>query len=359
METEKMFTQDDLNIEINLENMEAAHSELKEYIDETPLVRFHQANQEHTVHLKLETFQYINSYKIRSALNFCLNLKKNDILLEYVQKNGLVTASAGNFSQGICYAISLLKLDIPLYLAVPSNIPETKLKKTLSLYNRIKLIKIKDRQKWMNIVFSSKFDIQEIGEYEGDLLENDLKPLYLCPTSHPQEVIGNGSIGIEILSKLKDVDCILIPWGGGGLATGIAKAAKSINPDIKVYACEASTASPLKAAFENGKITIIEPQPSFVDGIGSPQLLERSYILAKVLIEDSLVTTPHEIAKAIKVLLDEKYVIAEGAGASTLSAYLKFKDTLLKDYKRIVCIISGGNIDNSKLISILNENFDL
>lgn len=359
MENQREYDQDDLNMEINLENIEAAYAEIKEYIDETPLVRFHQSNPDQAIYLKLETFQYINSYKIRSALNVCLNIKKNENILQYARQNGIVTASAGNFSQGICYALSLLKLDVPLYLAVPSNIPETKLKRTLSLYSNIKLIKIKDRQKWMNIVFNSKFDIQDIGEYDGDVMLNGIKPIYLCPTSHPLEVIGNGSIALEIFQKLKNIECILIPWGGGGLATGIAKAAKSINPNIKIYACEASTASPLKSAFESGKIVIIDTQPSFVDGIGSPTLLERSYKLAKELIEDSLVTTPQEIAKTVKLLMDEKYVIAEGAGASTLSAYLKFKDTVLKDYKSIVCIISGGNIDNSKILSILNENFDL
>jgi threonine dehydratase len=165
----------------------------------------------------------------------------------------------------------------------------------------------------------------------------------------PHVMAGNGVIGLEILEHLPDVDAVLIPWGGGGLACGIASAIRAKKPTCKLYAAEVATAAPLAASWSAGTVQIVEYQPSFVDGIGSKTVLPQMLDCARQLLDGVLVADLAEVAAAVCWLAERNRVIAEGAGACAVACALSGQAGAGK----IACVVSGGNIDAVKLCSIL------
>ena len=165
----------------------------------------------------------------------------------------------------------------------------------------------------------------------------------------PFVMAGNGTIGLEILEDLPDVDAVVTPWGGGGLACGIGAAIRESAPGCRLFAAECETGAPLAAALAAGAPQTVDYRPSFVDGIGSksvfPQMLER----ARAVVDGSLVSTLEEIGAALELLAERNYVIAEGAGACSVAAALAGR----AGGGKIVCVVSGGNIDTAKLASLL------
>jgi len=161
---------------------------------------------------------------------------------------------------------------------------------------------------------------------------------------------GNGTIGLEIIEELPDVDAVVVPWGGGGLTCGIAAALRSLKPDCKVYAAEVSTAAPLAASLTAGSPQIIEYQASFVDGIGGKSVFPEMFDRAKLLIEGSLVASLDAVRSAVRFLAERNHIIAEGAGACPVACAL----TGRAGGGKVVCVVSGGNIDLNKLREILN-----
>jgi threonine dehydratase len=157
---------------------------------------------------------------------------------------------------------------------------------------------------------------------------------------------GNGTIGLEIVEDLPDPDEVLIPFGGGGLSCGIAAALRALAPDCKVYACEVETAAPLAASLAAGEPVEIEHTPSFVDGIGGPRVFPEMFARASELLDGSLVAGLDEVAAAIRLLVERNRIVAEGAGATPVAAALHRTG-------KIVCVVSGGNIDTATLGGIL------
>jgi len=155
---------------------------------------------------------------------------------------------------------------------------------------------------------------------------------------------------LEIVESLPDVDAVVVPYGGGALTCGIATAVKALKPSCKVFACEVSTAAPLIASLEEGKVKHINYTPSFIDGIGGKSVLDEMWPLVKDLVDGSLVSTPKEIADAIRILIERNRTVAEGAGAASVAAAIK---GLAGKSGKVVCVISGGGIDLSKLTKIL------
>jgi threonine dehydratase len=160
---------------------------------------------------------------------------------------------------------------------------------------------------------------------------------------------GNGTIGLEILEDLPDPDAVLVPWGGGGLFTGIASAIKAERPQTRLYGVEIETAAPLNATLEAGSPQEIEYQTSFVDGAGAKALLPRMWARAEPLLDGAYVASLDETAAAIRLMAERTRVIAEGAGALAPAAALSGR----AGEGKLVCIVSGGNIDFSKLTTIL------
>jgi threonine dehydratase len=167
--------------------------------------------------------------------------------------------------------------------------------------------------------------------------------------SNPAVVAGNATIGLEILEDLPDVDAVLVPYGGGGLSCGIAAAMRALKPSVRVYPCESESAGPYAASLAAGKPVSIVPKLSFIDGIGGKSVLPEMWPLARSLMPEALMATVDEIAAAIRLIAVRNRVIAEGAGAVGVALAMKGA----AGGGRIVCVVSGGNIDEDKLQVIL------
>jgi threonine dehydratase len=176
--------------------------------------------------------------------------------------------------------------------------------------------------------------------YEG------LDGLFVHPVEDDTVMAGNGTIGLELCEDLAEFDTVIVPWGGGGLTTGIASALKALRPDVRVVTAEPETGAPLAAALAAGGPTEIEFEPSFVDGAGGRALLPTMWDRARGLVDEAVAVPLDEVAEAIRLLASRARVVAEGAGALALAAAREREGT-------IVCIVSGGNIDAAVLARIL------
>jgi len=309
---------------IPLRAIREAQARLADTVLRTPVVRLNADDSPAEIFLKLENLQPIGSFKLRGAGNAMQLAKK-----EQLQK-GVWTASAGNWAQGIAWYAR--QLGVACTVVVPKGAPETKIAAIERLGARIVSAPYDD---WLQI-FRSR-------SYEG------MKGLFIDDFSDPAVLAGHGTIGLEILEQLPDVEAVVIPYGGGGLSCGIASGLRALKPDIKLYACEVETAAPLAASLAAGKPVEIDHTPSFADGIGAPFLFPGMWELASQLLDGSLVVGLAEVASAIGLLAERNRIIAEGAGAVSVAAALAGK----AGSGKVVCIISGGNIDKSKLVRII------
>ena len=290
----------------------------------TPLVRLNLADAPAEIYLKLENLQPIGSFKIRGATNAISHIPAEQL------SRGVLTASAGNMAQGVAWCAR--ELGIACTVVAPDTAPEAKLTAIHRLGARV--IKVSFDEWWRTF---------ERRAYPG------IDAVYIHAFDDMNVMAGNGTIGLEIVEDLPDVEAVVAPWGGGGLTCGIAAALLALRPGCRVYAAEVSTAAPLAPSLAAGSPKTIEYQPSFVDGIGAksvfPDMLDR----ARTLIEGSLVATLHEVRAALKLLAERNHIIAEGAGACPVACALSGKAGTGK----VVCIVSGGNIDLKTLCEIL------
>ncbi|HMI31610.1 MAG TPA: threonine/serine dehydratase [Candidatus Limnocylindrales bacterium] len=290
----------------------------------TPLVRLDLPDAPARIHLKLENLQPIGSFKLRGALNA---MKVAD---PATLARGVYTASAGNMAQGVAWGARAM--GIPCTAIVPERAPQTKLDAIERLGASI-----------VKVPFETWWRVIEEHHYPG------IDGLFIHPVSDPAVIAGNGTVGLEILEELPDTEAILVPFGGGGLLSGIAIAAAAIRPAVKVYACEIETAAPLAASLEAGSPQTIEHTPSFVDGIGGRSVLHEMWPMVRGLAEGSIVVTLEETADAVRLLVERSRIVAEGAGAVPVAAALRGE----AEGGKIVCVVSGGNIDSKKLARIL------
>jgi threonine dehydratase len=286
----------------------------------TPLLRLPDTN----VWLKLENLQPIGSFKIRGATNAIRRATEEQIA------EGVVTASAGNMAQGVAWAAR--ERLVPATIVVPDHAPQTKLDAIERLGGRIVKVPF---ERWWRAIAESRFD-----EAQG---------LFVHPVQDELVMAGNGTIGLELCEDLPKLDAVLIPYGGGGLTTGIASAVRALAPDAPIYTVEPETGAPAAASFAAGKPTDVEYTPSFVDGSGSPRVLPAMWERVRPLISGALTVSLDETAAAVRLLAERMRVIAEGAGALALAAALAGR----VEGRKIVCIVSGGNIDVARLTAIL------
>ena len=310
---------------ISLQDIKDAQRRIKDKVNRTPLFRFYANNFRGEIYLKLENLQPIGSFKLRGACN-ALMLAEPSLL-----KDGVYTASAGNMAQGVAW--NARNMNLPCTVIVPDHAPQTKLDAITRLGAKFIKIPFND---WWQVLVTREF--------------NGMKGFFVHPVSDPPVIAGNGTIGLEILEDLPGVDAVIVPYGGGGLISGIATAIKTIKPDVKIYASEVETAAPLAPSLAAGQPVKVEYTPSFVDGMGSAGVLTEMWPLVSRLVNDSIVLSLKQIADAIKLLMERNRVIAEGAGGSSLAAALTGK----AGTEKIVCVISGGNIDVEKLTRILS-----
>ena len=304
---------------IPLEEIRRAQEVLAGTVLRTPLVRLDEGP-----YLKLENLQPIGSFKLRGALNAIGNASPEEL------EAGVVTASAGNMGQGVAWAAR--ELGLPCSVVVPENAPEAKLSAIERLGGRI--VKV-PYERWWQTLTDSGFP--------------ELDGFFVHPVQDERVMAGNGTIGLELLEDLPEPDVVLVPFGGGGLSSGIASAVKALRPETKVYAVEPETGAPLTAAFAAGEPTPIDFQASFVDGAGGPAVLPGMWPLVREVLDGAFAISLEETAEAVRVLARRARVVAEGAGALALAAALAGR----VEGGTVVCIVSGGNIDAAKLATIL------
>jgi threonine dehydratase len=310
---------------IELAEIEAARERIAEAAVRTPLVRLHVDEAPAEIYLKLENLQPINSFKTRGATNAIMMASADE------RAKGLVTASAGNMAQGVAWAAR--ELGVPATIAVPEHAPEAKLAAIGRLGGQVIKLPYDD---WWNVIVTSHLD--------------GVEGLFVHPVQDPAMMAGNGTIGLEILEDLPDPDAVVIPYGGGGLTAGIASAIRALRPQTRIVTAEPETGAALAAAVAAGHPVSVDYRASFVDGAGSRRVLDSMWPLVAPLVDDAVAIPVGEAAAAVRTLAERARVIAEGAGALAPAAALSGRAGTGK----VVCVVSGGNINLSKLAEILN-----
>ena len=309
---------------IPLEEIRAARERLAGTVVRTPLVRLNVDDAPQEIYLKLENLQPIGSFKLRGAGNAMLLAEGSQL------DKGVWTASAGNMAQGVAWYAR--QLGVRCTVVVPDSAPETKLAAIRRLGAEV-----------VTVSFAEWLEVFRTRRREG------LDGLFVHAFSDPAVMAGNGTIGLEIVEDLPDVDAVVIPYGGGGLACGIASALRVLKPGVKLYAAEVETAAPLVASLAAGEPVEVAYTPTFVDGIGAPVVFPEMWSLARQLLDGSLVAPLDQVAAAVRLLAERNRVIAEGAGAAPVAAALAGA----AGGRKVVCVVSGGNIDAQKLAAIL------
>ncbi len=309
---------------IPLSEIRAAAGRIAGDVLRTPLVRLPVEDAPAEIFLKLENLQPIGSFKLRGASN-AIATAPPEALAE-----GVWTASAGNMAQGVAWQAR--RRGLHCAVVAPDHAPATKLDAIRRLGATV-----------VQAPFEEWFQVLATGTFPG------MRGHFVHPVSDPAVMAGNGTIGLEILEDLPDPDAILVPYGGGGLSCGIASAVRALRPQAKVFGCEVDTAAPLSASFAAGAPARIAYRSSFVDGIGAPFVLEEMWPRAQALLDGALVSSVEEIADAVRLLVERVRVVAEGAGATALAAALAGR----AGRGKVVCVVSGGNLDAAKLARIL------
>jgi threonine dehydratase len=308
---------------VALDEIQAAASRIRGIALRSPLLRLDGAGPGETF-VKLENLQPIGSFKLRGAAN-SLAVAEADRLAA-----GIGTASAGNMGRAVAWLAH--QRGIPCTVVVPDDAPEAKLEPMRRLGATI---------------VPEPFDRwwQAIAEARHPAIHGT----FLNAFAAAPMIAGNGTIGLEIVEDLPDVDAVVVPFGGGGLSSGIACALRALRPEVPVYAAEVERAAPLAAAMEAGQPVTIEMQRSFVDGIGSSRVTDAMWPLVSSVLAGSIVVTLDEVRHALRLLASRARVVAEGAGAVALAAALRGR----AGTGRVVAIVSGGNIDPSVLAATL------
>jgi threonine dehydratase len=305
---------------ISLETIREATTRVYEAAVRTPLVPLPTGGSGPAIFLKLETLQPIGSFKIRGAYNAVRQLAPAKLA------QGVWTVSAGNAAQGV--ALAAQKAGAQCSVMVMDTAPDTKLRAIERLGATI--VKTSYEECW-----------RTVEQHGSDRMTGH----FVHPFDDDHFISGNGTIGLEILEDLPDVDAVIAPLGGGGLLSGIACALRTVRPEAAVYAAEPETAAPLAASFKAGRATYFAGwKGSFVDGAGGRSVLESMWPLLQAWVSESLIVTLDEAAAAMRFTADRVHVIAEGAAACAIAAA---RSPLIADrgHRKVVAVVSGGNID--------------
>jgi threonine dehydratase len=299
--------------------IEAAARRISGLAIRTPLIRLH-ADGRNDIFLKLETLQPVGSFKIRCAAN---------ALLRRVEAGqaSVSTASAGNFAQGLAYAGRERGIAVTAY--VPESAAESKLAALRRLDATIVRLAYGD---WWSMLANGSDD-----------------PTFIHPVADPDVIAGNATIGFEIAEELPGVAAVIIPYGGGGLTTGVATGLKARGSTATIVACETEAGAPLRGAFAAGKpVTVPFDSGSFITGMGGPAVIPAMWPHVRALVDDTALVSLAETAAAVKLLVERHHLIAEGAGAAPIAAALARTDA-----GPVVCVVSGGHLDPGHLVTIL------
>jgi threonine dehydratase len=307
-----------------LDDIRAARDRIADAATRTPLIQLH-VDSRAEIYLKLEVLQPIGSFKLRGASNAIRSLSSDELA------KGVYTASAGNMAQGLAWGAR--DLNVPCTVVMPDSAPKTKIDAVARLGADIVYLPYDE---WWRTL--------------ADHGRDGIAGTFVHPVANTAVMAGNGTIGLEILEDLPDVDTILVPFGGGGLISGIATAVRALAPRTKIYGCEVATATPLTAALAAKAPVVVDRTPSFVDGIGGRGVLPEMWPIVSSLIDGALVAPLTEVARAVRVLIERAHVVAEGAGATPVACAMGKR----LEGRKIVCVVSGGNIDVGTIVELLS-----
>ena len=314
---------------LSLDRIYQAAFTLKDVARKTDLIYSPHFSGKNQVYFKTENLQVTGSFKLRGAY---FKISK---LTDEEKAAGIVACSAGNHAQGV--ALAAKRMGIKATICMPDGAPISKVQATKSYGAEVALVK-------------GAYD--DAYQYACKLQEEE-HATFIHPFDDPDVIAGQGTIGLEILDQLKDVDVIVVPVGGGGLISGVAYAAKSLKPDIKIYGVQAREAASMADSLKYDEQVTLNTVNTFADGIAVKHPGDLTFELIKDYVDGVVTVTEDEIAVAILALIEKQKLIAEGAGAVSLAAVMA--DKIPVEGKNVVCLVSGGNIDVNILSRVITR----
>ncbi len=314
---------------LTLDRIYHASFTLKKYIRPTDLIHAPKIQPKSDIYLKTENLQITGSFKVRGA---CYKISQ---LSPEEKERGVIACSAGNHAQGVAMAAAINK--IKALICLPDGAPISKVEATKSYGAEVRLVE----------------GVYDDAYAKAMELQNEKGYVFIHPFDDEYVIAGQGTIGLELLDSLPDMDAVIVPIGGGGLISGIAYVLKSLKPEIKVYGVQAAGAPSMVESLKNQKCSCLPDVSTIADGIAVKEPGTLTYDLCSQYVDEIVTVTEDEISTAILTLIEEQKLIAEGAGAVSVAAAMFNK--LPIDGKKVVCLISGGNIDVTILSRIIKR----
>ncbi|OON97140.1 MAG: threonine ammonia-lyase [Epulopiscium sp. Nele67-Bin005] len=318
-----------MDINLSAEDIKEAYKHIEDVVVKTPLLYSPVFSNlyDNQIYMKCENLQITGAYKLRGALN---KIRELSIEQKY---HGVVCASAGNHAQGVAYASSLEKTNA--IIVMPKTTPYLKVQSTRDFGGKVIL----------------HGDCYDDAYQEAKRIEEEEGATFIHPFDDIEIIKGQGTVGLEILNQLPDADIIICPIGGGGLISGVASYAKSVNPNIKIIGVQAEGANAMKRSFDSKKHTTLDSVNTIAEGIAVKRPGELTFAITKKLADEIITVKDNMIVDSLVMLCEKHKLLAEASGAASLAALKKLEIT----NKKIVCILSGGNIDMLTLTSLLNN----
>lgn len=314
---------------LTLDKIYKASHVLRSVIRKTDLIHAPLVNPDSEVYLKTENLQITGSFKVRGAYYMMSQLTEEE------KARGVIACSAGNHAQGV--ALAAAKNHIKSLICLPDGAPISKVEATKSYGAEVCMV---------NGVYDDAYK-------KALELKEEKNYTFVHPFDNEDVIAGQGTIGLEILEQMPDVEAVIVPIGGGGLISGVAFAIKNLNPNIKVYGVQASGAPSMRNSIRDGKIECLDHVSTIADGIAVKEPGEHTFQYVSQYVDEIVTVTDDEISAAILALIERQKLIAEGAGAASVAAAMFNKVPI--QGKKTVCLVSGGNIDVTILSRVIKR----
>ena len=314
---------------LTLDNVYRANYALKNVVRKTDVIYAPKLANGVNLYLKTENLQTTGSFKIRGAYYKMSNLSAEE------KAKGVVACSAGNHAQGV--ALAAKKNDIKAVICLPDGAPISKVEATKSYGAEVCLV---------NGVYDDAYQ-------KALKLQSEKGYTFIHPFNDEDVIAGQGTIGLELIEQIPDLDAVVVPIGGGGLISGVAYTVKSLNPNVKVYGVQAFGAPSMKKSIDDGRVEELSSVSTIADGIAVKKPGDLTYELCKKYVDEIATVTDDEISAAILALMEQHKLVTEGAGAVAVAAAMFKKFNL--EGKKVVCILSGGNIDVTILSRVIKR----
>ena len=314
---------------LTLDKIYKASHVLRSVIRKTDLIHAPLVNPDSEIYLKTENLQITGSFKVRGAYYMMSQLTEEE------KARGVIACSAGNHAQGV--ALAAAKNHIKSLICLPDGAPISKVEATKSYGAEVCMV---------NGVYDDAYK-------KALELKEEKNYTFVHPFDNEDVIAGQGTIGLEILEQMPDVEAVIVPIGGGGLISGVAFAIKNLNPNIKVYGIQASGAPSMRNSIRDGKIECLDHVSTIADGIAVKEPGEHTFQYVSQYVDEIVTVTDDEISAAILALIERQKLIAEGAGAASVAAAMFNKVPI--QGKKTVCLVSGGNIDVTILSRVIKR----